>query len=95
MSEVRLTPAVLMRPQDAVPTIGAVHINRPSSTRFRVRVQETGRRRWRLLSGEHKKLAQAGARMGRFVADGPYKRGQVLLTADYYDPTVVLEMVRR
>jgi hypothetical protein len=72
-----------------------LHINRPSSTRYRARVRMSGCRKWRLLPGEHKRLDRAAAQLARVFSEGRYKRGEVLLTADYYDPRILIEMVRR
>ncbi len=74
---------------------GELHINRPSSTRYRVRVRLPGYRRWQLVGGNHQNLSCAAETLGRVMGDGEYKRGEVLVTADYYEPIPILEMVRR
>lgn len=72
-----------------------IHINSPSSTRFVCRVRMRGCRRWRVLPGNSKQLPRAINRLARVFASGKYKRGEVLVTADYYEPTTIMEMVKR
>lgn len=75
---------------------GAIHINRPSSTRFQARVRLRGRRRYKLVGKPTKSLRVALIRMAKeFAAWSMYKRGDVLVTADYYESSQVAEICRR
>lgn len=40
-------------------------------------------------------LKEAIKRMADAFAEGRYKRGDVILTADYYDPVQVVELVKK
>ncbi|MFM7010619.1 MAG: hypothetical protein ACKO0Z_15040 [Betaproteobacteria bacterium] len=75
--------------------MGAVHINRPSSTRYIARVREPGAREYKLVSGNLKRYSSAVRVMAMAFTSGNYKRGDVIMVADYYDPVIVTEIVRR
>lgn len=70
-----------------------LHICRGVNRRYVTQVRQARYRRWTTvstsLSYKHAVLA-----MARTFAKGSYKRGRVLLTADYYDPVVIVEMHR-
>jgi len=70
----------------------AVHINRPSSTQFQVMVRLPGARKWQLIGKPTGDYATAIMRMARAFSAGHYKRGMVVVFADYYDPTPCCEM---
>jgi hypothetical protein len=70
-----------------------VHINRPSSTRFIARVRLPGCKRYRVLGKPTRSYRVALRRMITAFESGTYKRGDVLVSADYYDPTQVCEIV--
>lgn len=72
-----------------------VHINRPSSTRFQARVRLPGRRKYRLVGTPTKESHKALLTMTREFSRGRYKRGDVLIIADYYEPVVLAEIVRK
>lgn len=71
-----------------------IHINRPSSIRFQARVRYRGQWRWVLVGKSTRRKDRAIVAMAKKFASGHYKRGEVLMAADYYDPIVVCEMVR-
>lgn len=72
-----------------------IHINRPSSTRFQAAVRLGGHRNWIMVGKPTKSAATAILRMARkFSSWSMYKRGAVIMTADYYDPTITVEMKR-
>ena len=71
-----------------------VHINRPSSTRFIARVRWPGCRKYTLLGKPTKSYPAAVARMAKAFASGSYKRGDVLVVADWYEPQQMCELVR-
>ena len=73
---------------------GDVHINIPTSSRFIARVRRVGCRKYILVGKPQKYLDRAIKIMAASFAEGSYKRGDVILTADYYDPVVLVEMVR-
>lgn len=70
-----------------------VHINRPSSTRFYGQVRQPGHRLWVKVGPARLSMKDAMQDAVRefFKNKGYWKRGRVIMTADYYDPTVVME----
>lgn len=74
--------------------MSTLHINQPSSTRFQARVRFPGHRKYILIGNPTKSYERAVMRMARAFATRQYKRGDVLITADYYDPSVVCEIIR-
>ena len=72
----------------------AVHICRGVNRRYVAQIRPTGCRRW-ITIGEHKNKPRAIRRMAHSFAEGNYKRGRVLLTADYCEPEILVEMVKR
>lgn len=73
----------------------SVHICSGVHQRFYGQVRLPGHRRWQKVAGARMSLARAIRDMARAFAAGTYKRGRVIMTADYYDPLVIVEMVRR
>lgn len=72
-----------------------LHIHRPLSTRFQARVRGPGRRKYTLIGKPTKSIEVAIMRMAReFATDRYWKRGDVLMTADYYDPSQCCEITR-
>lgn len=71
-----------------------IHINRPSSTRFIARVRRHGCRKYEIVSPAYRSSKRAAMAMMRAFTGGDYKRGDVIMTADYYDPIVVVEVTR-
>ena len=72
-----------------------IHINRPSSTRFIPQIRFYGCRNWITVGPERRDYRRAIMDMAKNFASGNYKRGRVLCVADYYDPTIIVEMVSR
>lgn len=72
-----------------------IHINRPSSTRYQARVRLPGHRKYKVIGNPQMELEKALFIMAREFTKDIYKRGDVIVTADYYDPSVVVEMVRK
>lgn len=73
----------------------SIHINRPSSTKFVAMVRGYGCRRWIKAGPVRKSVKRAAHDMvRRFYSSANLKRGCVLMTADYYDPISVLDMVK-
>jgi hypothetical protein len=73
----------------------SVWINRPSSTRFQARVRPRGHRKYRLVGKPSRSfLVALKALTNTFGKSSYYKRGDVICTADYYDPIVCCEIVR-
>ena len=73
-------------------TAMSIHINRPSSTRFQARVRWPGHRKYILIGNPTRSKEIALVRLAREFARGNYKRGDVLVTADYYDPMAICEI---
>lgn len=71
-----------------------IHINRPSGTRFIARVRGRGCRIYQVIS-EHRSPVRAIKAMAKVFAENNwYKRGDVIMTAPYYDPIQVAEIKR-
>lgn len=74
----------------------SVYINRPSSTRFVARVRAMGHRKYKCIGKPTVSHAVAIRRMAKeFSSSNRWKRGDVLIIADYYDPQQLCELVRR
>ena len=73
----------------------ATHINRPSSTRYIARVRAPGAKKYKLVSGRLKRYKSAVRIMAMAFTSGDYKRGDVIMVADNYEPVIVTEIVRR
>ena len=74
--------------------MSAVHINRPSSTRFQAMIKGRGCRKW-IHCGKPLQHRGAAARvMLRAFLHNDIKRGCVAMTAEYYDPMIVMEITR-
>lgn len=72
-----------------------IHIYVATGTHYRIRTQMRGFRRWHSEGGKFKSLTAAAVRLARIMASlHDLNRGEVLLCADYYDPTPVLTMER-
>lgn len=72
-----------------------VHICRATGQTYVARARHRGYRRYTLLGKPFKSEDKAIRLLASMMAKVKYKRGDVLLCADYYDPIVVFEMVRR
>jgi hypothetical protein len=70
-----------------------VHICRGVNRRFYAQVRMAGARRWQTV-GKHLLAEPAIMRMAKSFAAGSYKRGRVIMTADYYEPVEIAEMRR-
>lgn len=69
-------------------------LNRPSSSRYVVRVRLPGYRHYEIVGKPTKSYRAALMRMANAFTDKRYKRGDVLLVADWYDPVVLTEIHR-
>ena len=59
------------------------------------RARFTGYRKYKVLSSHSTYAAAIKAMTKGFANNGAYKRADVLLCADYYDPIQLCELVRR
>ena len=66
-----------------------VHICRGVNLRYFIRTRAAGLRRWTVLETRFRSSERAIDAMARAVRGKYRMRGEVLLTADYYDPCVV------
>lgn len=72
-----------------------LHINRPSSTRFQARVRGAGQRKYKLVGKPTREMRTAILRMSKeFAGSSLWKRGDVIIFADYYDPQICCELKR-
>ncbi len=62
--------------------------------RFQARVRHAGYRRWTPIGKPTKSYRVAVRRMAAAFAEGGYKRGDVIMWADYYDPEMLCELVK-
>lgn len=74
---------------------GDVHIYVATGTRFTAQVRRHGCRKWESVGPDRKAHETAIKDMTRAFCAGRYKRGRVLLVADWYDPVVITEMNAR
>ena len=75
------------------PFVGA--ICRGVGTEYQARVRYKGFQRYSLIGPPTKSYKVAVRRMAAEFVDGGYKRGDVIMWADYYDPEIVCEIVKR
>lgn len=67
-----------------------------TNVRYRAGVRREGYRKYDLLGERWSRSSGATLkRLAAAMATGNYKRGVVLTMADYYDPEVIYEIVRR
>lgn len=63
--------------------------------RFRAMVRMRGHRNYETVGPWEKSEGRAARRMfTKFLSSNLYKRGEVWVVADYYDPTPTMEIVR-
>ncbi len=62
--------------------------------RFHARVRPEGNRRWIVVGKPTKSYRVAVRRMAAAFAQDHCKRGDVIMTAEYYDPVELCEIVR-
>ncbi len=65
-----------------------------TNQRYQPRARWYGYRRYRLLGKPTKSKRVAMRRLADAMLDHAYKRGDVLLLADWYEPEPIVEMVR-
>ena len=63
--------------------------------RYQARARWPGYRNWRLVGKPTISYRAALRRMAEAFSSGRYQRADVLMTADYYDPVQLCELVRR
>ena len=63
--------------------------------RYRARVRYEGMRTYKLLGPPTKSYRVALMRVATEFATDRYKRGDVIMTADYYEPIQICELVKR
>jgi len=66
-----------------------------TNIRYHVRIRRRGERRYSNVGAPVRTFYTAARRLaGRIAQDYQIDRGQVLMTADYYDPVIICEMRR-
>jgi hypothetical protein len=72
-----------------------LHIKRPINPRFVARVRRSGCRRYFVI-GRNYRSAESAARtmMRHFLKVHEYKRGDVLMIEDWYEPNMLMEITR-
>ena len=75
-------------------TIAPAYISRGLNPRYTVRVRAPGCRAY-TLAGQFRSKERALVRLAREMAPGWWKRGDVLFSCDWYEPTRVFEMVQQ
>lgn len=76
-------------------SLSSVHICTGVNTRYQARARWEGHRLYQLIGKPTKSYAIAVKRMAAAFAEGDYKRADVIMWADYYDPEQICELVRR
>jgi hypothetical protein len=71
-----------------------VHINRPSSTMFYAQGRGRGIQKWGNLAGPFVDIGEASRFAASTLVAGFYHKTRVIMTADWYDPSVMIEMKR-
>ncbi len=69
-------------------------ICRGVNTRYQARVRFEGFQRYTLVGKPTKSSRVALRRLAEKFATGKYKRGDVIMWAEYYDPEQIYELVR-
>ena len=72
-----------------------IFICRGVNVQYRARVRFHGFRRYRVLAQWTPWKHIAMKQLTEAMDTGNYKRGDLLMAADYYDPEVIYEIVRR
>jgi hypothetical protein len=73
----------------------ALHIKRPVNPRFIARVRISGHRKYRVIGRNFKsEKSAAKAMIKEFTSRFEYKRGDVLMVEDWYEPNQLLEVTR-
>lgn len=76
--------------------VTVVHICGGVNTRYQARARRMGHRKWVLIGQPTRVERIAIQRMSRaFAHHRDYKRADVIMCADYYDPIQVCELVRK
>ena len=71
-----------------------VHICRGVNTRYQACVRLPFHRNWVLVGKPRKREKLALADLMKAFSTGVYKRGRIVMYADYYDPETVLSIHR-
>lgn len=61
---------------------------------YQVRVRRYGQHKYELVGTPSKTFRTALKRLAEAFGNQEYKRGDVVMSADYYDPVVLCEIVR-
>lgn len=69
-------------------------ICRGVNVQYRARARWPGYHRYQLIGKPTRSYKVALRRMADAFATGKYKRADVLMSADYYDPVMLCELVR-
>ena len=72
----------------------SVHICRGVNRAFISQTRMTGHRKWTTVCRASDDYDKAVMSMAAAFCSSGAKRGRVLMTADYYDPVVIVEMHR-
>ena len=71
-----------------------IHVLRPNNPRFLVRVRKLGYRTYEIVGKGKTTKQEAMNALMKKLSSGKYKRGDILMvTNDYYGPSVVCEVV--
>lgn len=71
-----------------------LHIKRPINPRFIARVRQRGCRRYQVV-GRYRTMEAAGrAMLKAFMGLHAFKRGDVLMIEDWYEPNMLMEITR-
>lgn len=71
-----------------------IHISRGVNVKYIARVRLPGHRKWSIIGAWTKSRDAAFKSLAKHFVSTQWKRGEVLMIADYYDPIVIVEMTR-
>jgi hypothetical protein len=75
--------------------MSGVYVSRGVNKRYWIRVRERGRRKFHVIGKPSRSKTVAFLRLARMMANSNlYSRGEILLSADYYDFTLIAKMDR-
>lgn len=65
------------------------------NVRYQARARYSGMRRWHLLGTLTRSRRLAMRRLSTAMLDLPYRQGEIVMLADYYEPVAIYEVRQR
>ncbi len=70
----------------------SIHIYHATGQHWRIRYRYRGAKTWTPGAYRYRSFESAAKKLGQKMATRAYKQGEVLLCAEWYEPSVQLEM---